>query len=52
MMPNVYDYIVAAELAENPYTAPPTVTTEKSLYFNEETVGGPRTASRGGNILI
>ena len=37
---------------ENTYTAPPAVTTENCyLYFNEETVGEPRTASRGGHIL-
>ena len=51
-MPKFYDYIVVAELAENPYTAPPAVTTEnRYLYFDEETVGGPRTDSRGGDIL-
>ena len=53
MMPKFYDYIVAAELAGNTYKAPPDVTTEnRSLYFNEETVGEPRTDSRSGNILI
>ena len=52
IMPKFYDYIVAAELAENPYTAPPTMTTANlSLYFNENNVGAPINASRGGNIL-
>ena len=52
MMPKFYDYIVAEELAEKNYTALPAVTAENcSLYFNEETVGEPRNASRGGNIL-
>ena len=51
-MPKFYDYIVAAELAENPYTASSAVTTDNcSLYFNQETGGEPRNASRGGNIL-
>ena len=36
MMPKFYDYIVEAELTENPYTAPPDVNTENHyLYFNE-----------------
>ena len=53
IMPKFYDYIVAAELAENPYTAPTAMTTaNRSLYFNEETVGKPRTDARGGDILI
>ena len=53
MMPKFYDYIVAAELAENPYTTPYVVTTANQyLYFNEENVGETRTSSRGGiNIL-
>ena len=52
MMTKFYDYIAAAESAENPYTSPPAVTTANiSLYFNADTVGEPRTASRGGNIL-
>ena len=52
MMPKFYDYIVAAELAEKPYTAPPPVTTANFfLYFNEENVGKPITALRGGNSL-
>ena len=39
MMPKFYDYIVAAELEENPYTALPTETTDnRSLRFNEETL--------------
>ena len=51
-MPTFYEYIVATELEEKPYTAPPTETRKNcDLYFNEETVGEPRTASRGGNIL-
>ena len=51
-MPNFYYYIVAEELAENPYTSPPAVTTSNhSLYLNEETFGGPRIDSRGGNII-
>ena len=51
-MPKFYDYIVAAELEETSYTEPPAMNTAKvSLYFNEETVRKPRTASRGGNIL-
>ena len=52
MMPKFYDYIVASELAENPYTAPHAVTKEDLyLYFNKDTVGEPITYSRGGNIL-
>ena len=52
IMPKFYDYIVAAELVENPYTTPPDTTTANCcVYFNEDTVGEPRTASRGGNIL-
>ena len=52
MMPNFYYYIVAEYLAENPYTETNVVTTDNSsLYFDEETVGGPRTDSRGGNIF-
>ena len=52
IMPKFYDYTVAEDLEEKTYTAPPAVTTEFfSLYFNEETVGGPRTSSRGGYIL-
>ena len=53
MMPNFYDCIVAAELAENTYTESPSVTTNnRFLYFSAETVGYKRTASRGGiNIL-
>ena len=40
MMPKFYDYIFAEELAENPYTEAPAVTTvNRSLYFDEETVG-------------
>ena len=47
-----YDYIVVAELAENPYTAPPAVNTANiSLYFNEENIWKPRTAPWGRNIL-
>ena len=53
MMRKFYDYIVAAELVENSYTTLPYVNTENiPLYLNEETVGGPRNASRGGDILI
>ena len=52
MMPKFYDYIVAEELAENPYTAPPAVPTAIfPLYLNIETVGVSRTASRFGNIF-
>ena len=52
MMPKFYDYIVAAELVENPYTAPLSVTTaNRSLYFGEDTVVEPRTASSGENIF-
>ena len=52
MMPKFYDYIVVAELVENPYIATPSVTTaNRSLYFNENTVGGPITDSSGCNIL-
>ena len=52
-MTKFYDYIVAAELAENTYTESPSVTTNnRFLYFSAETVGYKRTASRGGiNIL-
>ena len=40
IMPKFYYYIVAAELVENPYTAPPAMTkVNRSLYFNEDTVG-------------
>ena len=39
MMPKFYYYILAAELAQKPYTEPPAVTTENiSLDFNEDTV--------------
>ena len=39
-MPKFYYYIVAAEMAEKPYTVPPSVTTSKfSLHFNEDAVG-------------
>ena len=35
IVPKLYDYIVAAGLYENPYTAPPAVTTTNwSLYFS------------------
>ena len=53
MMPKLYDYIVDTELVENPYTAPPSITTEnRSLYFNGDTVGDTRTDLRVGvNIL-
>ena len=53
MMPKFYDYIVAAELDENPYAAPHTFTTaHQSLYFNEDTFGEEENASRGEiNIL-
>ena len=38
--------------SENLYTSPHAVTTANiSLYFNADTMGEPRTASRGGNIL-
>ena len=51
-MPTFYYYILAAELAVNPYTTSPDVTTENcSLYFNKDTVVVEITASRGGNIL-
>ena len=40
MIPKFYYYIKALEFSENPYTAPPAVTTANSyLYFNEDTVG-------------
>ena len=49
IMPKFYDYTVSAELAENPYTSPRAVTTtNRSLYFIEETLGHTITASRGG----
>ena len=52
IMPKFYDYIVAAELKENPYTATPTATTENfSYYFNKDTVREPRTSSIGVNIF-
>ena len=52
MMPKFYDYILAAELVDNPYIAPTALNTESSsFYFNEETVGAPITESRGGDIL-
>ena len=52
IIPKFYDYIVAAELSENPYTAPPAATTNNCyLNFNEDNVGEPRDSSRGGNIL-
>ena len=45
-------YIVAEKLAENPYIAPPDLTTENcSLYFDEDTVGKLVAASRSGNII-
>ena len=50
-MPKFYGYIMAAELAENPYTEPPAATTANLyLYLNEDTVGEKITASRVGNI--
>ena len=53
MMPTFYDYILAEELVEYPYTAPPAVTTANcSFYFNEDNVGEPRTDYRGGGVLI
>ena len=53
MMPKLYDYILAEELVEYPYTAPPAVTTANcSFYFNEDNVGEPRTDYRGGGVLI
>ena len=40
MMPKFYDYIVAEELVENPYTSPPAVTKANfSLYFDDKNVG-------------
>ena len=52
MMPHFYDYIVAEELVENPYTAPPDATTANfPLYLDEDTVGVPRTDSVIVNIL-
>ena len=51
-MPKFYDYMMTAELAENPYTSPPDVTTDNHcLYFNEDNVGEPGNAPRGVNIL-
>ena len=38
IMPKFYEYIVAAELDENPYTAPPTVTTTNSSLYDKYTV--------------
>ena len=53
MIPKFHDYIVVVELEETPYTSPLAVTTGNlSLYFNEDTLGVPRTDSKGGNILI
>ena len=34
MMPKFYDYIVAAELEEKPYTSPHAVTTEKFPFIS------------------
>ena len=40
MMPKFYDYIVAVEMADKPYTGPPAVTTEnRSLQFDADTLG-------------
>ena len=40
IMPKFHDSIVAEELAENPYTSTPGVTTANCyLYFSEDTVG-------------
>ena len=40
MMPKFCDYIVVADLAGKPYTAPPVVPTVNIyLYLNEETLG-------------
>ena len=48
MMPKFYDYIVAAELAEKPYTEPPAVTIVNfCLYLNEENVWGTKNCSKG-----
>ena len=53
MMPNFYDCIVAAELAENTYTSPPDVTAENwSLYFDKETMRKTTTSSRGGDNIL
>ena len=52
IMPKFYGYIATTEFSENPYTAPPDVTKDNFyLYFDEETMGEPIIASRGGNIL-
>ena len=52
-MTKFYDYIVAAELAENLYTEPPSVTTtNRSLYFSEDTLGHTRTVSRRGIKIL
>ena len=52
-MPKFYDYIMMAELAENPYTSPPGVNTyNHSLYLSEETVVETRSVSMCGNIRI
>ena len=49
IMPKFYNYIVAAEWAENPYSLPPTVTaTNWALYSIIENLGHTRTSSRGG----
>ena len=51
-MPTFYDYIVASELAEDPYSAPHDETpANSSLYLNKETVGEPRNFSRRGNNI-
>ena len=53
IMPKFYDYIVAAELSEKPYTKPTAMTTTNwSFYFMQETLVHTITASRGEiNIL-
>ena len=53
IMPKFYYYIVAEELAKNPYIEPPSMTTEnRSFYSNEDTVVETKTTSRGWDILI
>ena len=53
IMPKLYDYIVASELAENPYTAPPAVTTTNwSPHLSEETLGYTITDSGGGIYIL
>ena len=52
MMPKFYDYIVAVELAENPYTAPPYVTTEIDPFISMNIMWGNQELIQGVVIFL